>query len=148
MQQLSLRTALLHVWKDLPNARHRKYVLDTLKEHPSCWKTASTLMSNSSGNGFVTQIVDSLVDTKVDRKVKLYPQQILTLNNIHLKDVEWAIATGVLTALAHYNDCDKYIDMGYSKLLVYAKLTENPQACLLVPYLYVRLLIEDSQNNN
>lgn len=148
MQQLSLRTALLHVWKDLPNARHRKYVLDTLKEHPSCWKTASTLMSNSSGNGFVTHIVDSIIDTKVDRKVKLYPQQILTLNDIHLKDVEWALVTGVLTALAHYNDCDKYIDMGYSKLLVYAKLTENPQACLLVPYLYVRLLIEDSQNNN
>ena len=51
-----------------------------------------------------------------------------------VKDAVW----DAIVALVAYNDCDQYLNMSYKKLLVYASLSEKPQAMLLLPMVYVR----------
>lgn len=58
-----------------------------------------------------------------------------------VKDAVW----DAIVVLVAYNDCEQYINMGYEKLLVYASLSEKPQAILLLPMVYVR---EKTKCNN
>lgn len=43
-----------------------------------------------------------------------------------------------LLALVAYDDCDRYLQMSYDELQVWAKLSEQPQAVLLLPLKWVQ----------
>ena len=51
--------------------------------------------------------------------------------------VKYAVWDAIFGLFA-YDDCDQYLSMSYEKLLVYASLSEKPQAILLLPMVYVK----------
>lgn len=50
----------------------------------------------------------------------------------------WSAARAAISALIAYDDCDSFLDMPYEKLQVWAVLSEEPRAVLLLPMIYVK----------
>jgi len=51
----------------------------------------------------------------------------------------------ILVGLCVFDDCEKFLDIEHSKLLLYAMMTENIQATLLLPMIYIK---EKTKCNN
>ena len=52
--------------------------------------------------------------------------------------VNRAAARASILALIAYDDCDQFLSMSYEQLQVWAVLSEDPRAILLLPMAYVR----------
>lgn len=50
----------------------------------------------------------------------------------------WSAARDAISALVAYDDCDHFLSMTYEKLRVWAILSEDHRAVLLLPMVYVK----------
>ena len=55
----------------------------------------------------------------------------------------WCAAWDAISAFIAYDDSPKYLEMTYEELRVWAVLSEDPAAVLLVPYVLVREQIKE-----
>ena len=131
-------------WSELPNAYHIDWVIKSVKENPLLWtnacKSRSTVLELSmTYDGW--ELWDVLDEAR-DNTWRIMP---VNIENFARYFTEFSVggratdtAWDSILALIAYNDCDQYINMGYEKLQVYAKLSEQSQAVLLLPMVYVR----------
>ena len=115
-------------WSELPNACHIDWVIKSVKENPLlwCWDNETWVES-----GVLAAVWSEARNAawNMARDEAHYEAQDAALE---------ATARTAVLALVAYDDCDQYLNMGYEKLLVYAKLSEKPQAILLLPMVYVK----------
>lgn len=126
------------------SVEHINWILKTLEIRPYLWTAANTSkFSQLAETTWYTAFQDAInnipsqyrnqvnqLDHVIDHVIRDFTSELSS-------NIAW-IARGAIVALVAYNDCEQYINMGYEKLLVYAKLSENPQAILLLPMVYVR----------
>lgn len=128
-------------WSHLPNSHYIDWVIDSVKKDTQLWAKASLAKAD---------LVDLMIEAAMTAMIDI------AQNGTRYE--AWAALTNVgLTsdridghgnepsiALVAYDDCEQYINMSYEKLLVYAELSEKPQAILLLPMVYVREKLNES----
>ena len=139
-------------WSHLPNSHHIDWVIESVKQNPKLWREAwreARAPARHAAFGIVWDRANDMTKTTVKdaayaatdtRWLKAYAARWNAAREV---------ASDALLTLVAYDDCDQYLNMGYEKLLMYAKLSEKPQAILLLPMVYVRekLGIETVENN-
>jgi hypothetical protein len=142
------------------HVEHINWILETLRKNSYIWLAARIATYN--------KIDQYIWPISYYSTLKCIPDDRI----IHFRELEkvvWTLASGInlseleqpavsiaiqirgaISALVAYADCEQYIDMKYEKLELYAKLSEKPQAILLLPMVYVRekLGIETVENNS
>ena len=118
-------------WAKLPNAHHIDWVLKSVEENTPLWNMARWKVRNLVPNTCLTE--GNRAAEAAGRSEVLYAAwDAVLLTN--MAGEAWS----AVLALIAYDDCDQYLNMGYEKLLVYATVSENPQAIMLLPMVYVR----------
>ena len=128
----------MKVWSHLPNANHIDWVLVSLKETPELWNAARAAARAAA--------LDAAVDAA--RSELWYAARFAAWDaawnaawdaaRSEAKAAAFDAAFDVISALVAYDDCDQFLNMSYEKLKVWAVLSEDPRAILLLPMVYVR----------
>ena len=120
----------MKAWSHLPNAHHIDWVLASLKENPELWNAAGTAVWDA--------VLDAAgaaawsVARDADRAAAWAAAWDTAMS------ATWSAARAAISALIAYDDCDSFLDMPYEKLQVWAVLSEEPRAVLLLPMIYVK----------
>jgi hypothetical protein len=140
-------------WSHLPNCHHIDWVIESVKQNPKLWRAAWNAGSSSSASMAwyalceeANEVSGAMAKDATEAATDARWFAAYASRWAAVREAAW---TAVLTLLV-YDDCDQYINMGYEKLWVYAELSENPQAILLLPMVYVRekLGVETVENNS
>ena len=108
----------MSAWSHLPNARHIDWVLKSLKENPELWKAARDADWSAAMSAAMSASMDATSDAAWS--------------------VDMSVARYAILALIAYDDCDQFLNMSYEKLQIWAVLSEDPRAVLLLPMIYVK----------
>ena len=143
-------------WSHLANAHHIDWVIESLKADPEKWvraysKGVRAYSECKDGVELRYEALDTAwnVGTLADRGVALDAIHSAMLETI--QNANWGSTGDVfarsdargavwesLMALVAYDDCDQYLQMSYEQLLIYATLSERPQAVLLLRLKWVQ----------
>jgi hypothetical protein len=104
-------------WSHLPNAAHIDRIIASVKAHPEVWAEAWDAAWDAAWKA--AQGAAWSAAWKAARNAA--------------GNAAWAEAWGAIAALIAYDDCAPYLDMSSDQLKVWAILSENPAAVLLLP---------------
>jgi hypothetical protein len=117
----------MNAWNDLPNAHHIDRIIKSAKSHPEIWDAAWNAAWSAALNAAWSPATDAALGAA--RGVA--------------RDVAWDAARGVVwsaaaargatAALIAYDDASKYLEMPGDHLRIWAILSEDPAAVLLLP---------------
>ena len=107
----------MNAWSHLPNACHIDRVFESAKSHPEIWDTAVDTAREASWLAYRDAAYDAAYGAAlgVDRYAA------------------WVAARDAAIALIAYDDASKYLEMASDQLRVWAILSEEPAAILLLP---------------
>ena len=126
-----------NAWSHLPNAQYIDWVLASLKENPEFWSAAmSTAMSAARGAAW-SAARSAARSAAWYAAISAARDAARSAARGAARDAARDAAWGVIPALVAYDDCDRFLDMSYEKLQVWAVLSEDPRAILLLPMVYV-----------
>jgi hypothetical protein len=108
-------------WSHLPNAAHIDRVLASIKTHPEQWTTAWTTAWAAAWSAASHAARFAARFAALDAAWAAAGEAI------------WGAAGAAILALIAYDDCAQYLDMSSDQLKVWAILSENPAAVLLLP---------------
>lgn len=108
-------------WSHLPNAAHIDRVLESVKAHPEQWTTAWTTAWAAAWAAASNAARFAARFAALDAAWAAAGEAI------------WGAAGAAILALIAYDDCAQYLDMSSDQLKVWAILSENPAAVLLLP---------------
>jgi hypothetical protein len=119
----------MNAWSHLPNACHIDRVLESAKSHPEIWDAAwDTYRSAAPGAALDASRFAALNASRVTA---------LNASRVAAWNVAWGAATlatmDATAALIAFDDASKYLDMPSDQLRVWAILSEDPAAVLLLP---------------
>jgi hypothetical protein len=117
----------MNAWSHLPNARHIDRIIKSAKSHPEIWDAAWNAAWSAALNAAWRPATDVARDVAwgVARDVAWDAA----------RGVVWsaAAARGATAALIAYDDASKYLEMPSDHLRIWAILSEDPAAILLLP---------------
>ena len=111
----------MSAWSHLPNAAHIDRVITSLKEHPECWVKAWGEVWNMAWDMAWDMASDAARITYYDAAFNA------------AQDAAYYAARGSILALIMYDDAAKYLNMTVDQLRMWAILSEDPAAVLLLP---------------
>jgi hypothetical protein len=119
----------MNAWSHLPNACHIDRVLESVKSHPEIWDAAwDTDRSADHGDALDAS---RFADLDASRVAALNASRVASWN------ASWGAAKlatmDATAALIAFDDASKYLDMPVDQLRVWAILSEEPAAVLLLP---------------
>ena len=106
----------MNAWSHLPNAHHIDRVLESVKSHPEIWEAAWNGARGAAWNAAWGAARSAARGTARDAAM----------------NAAWVTAW-YAAALIAYDDASKYLDMPSDQLRVWAILSEDPAAVLLLP---------------
>ena len=143
-------------WSHLPNAAHIERVIASVEEHPEAWSdayivaAADTAWNSAYNASWDSLALDSLAwdsarnaafDAAYDAVWDAAWDADWDAAGLLARDAAWDAARnaayyaarGAILALIAYDDAAKYLTMPSDQLRVWAALSENPAAILLIP---------------
>ena len=112
-------------WSHLPNAGHIDRVLASVKAHPEAWVEARAEAYNAARNA----AYDAAWHAAYEAARGAAWDAAQDAARGAARDAAW----GAISALIAWDDSVQYLDMPSDKLKVWAILSENPAAVLLLP---------------
>ena len=112
----------MNAWSHLPNVAHIDRVLESLKSHPEVWGLRRTSAWGAAW--------DAAYDAARDVAVR---EVVRDAAYCAARIAASIAARGAILALIAYDDAAKYLDMPSDQLKVWAILSEDPAAVLLLP---------------
>ncbi len=116
-------------WSHLPNAGHIDRILASVKAHPDEWhaaydaaRFAARFAAYDAARFAARFAVGDAAWAAASNAARFA-----------VGDAAWAAARAAILALIAYDDCAQYLDMSSDQLKVWAILSENPAAVLLLP---------------
>ena len=127
----------MNAWSHLPNAHHIDRVLESVKSHPEIWATAWDTIKdmvldvawNSVGNSARSAARSAALSVALSAALDAALDATLDATT----DSAWSATRFATVALIAYDDASKYLEMPSDKLRVWALLSEDPAAVLLLP---------------
>jgi hypothetical protein len=127
----------MNAWSHLPNSHHIDRVLESLKSHPEIWGEAWVAFKDATRLAVRDEARLAAFDATLGaaRDVVRDAAFDATLGAVRdvVRDAALYAARSAITALIAYDDSSKYLDMPSDKLRVWAILSEDPAAVLLIP---------------
>jgi hypothetical protein len=119
----------MNAWSHLPNAHHIDRVIKSAKSHPEIWDAAMNANRNAAHGAALDAAHSAALDAS--RIAALDASKVTAWNTA------WGAAKlatmDATAALIAYDDASKYLDMPVDQLRVWAILSEEPAAVLLLP---------------
>ena len=113
----------MNAWSYLPNAHHIDRVLESVKSHPEIWDAAWNAAWGAARYAAVSAARDAAMAAA--RHADWY--------EIRVRYTVTRTAKDATAALIAYDDASKYLDMPSDHLRIWAILSEDPAAVLLLP---------------
>lgn len=115
----------MSAWSHLPNAQYIDRVLESVKIHPEIWYAALNAASNAAWYAALNAAGDAARDAarSAAGRAACYAAG----------DAPCFAAWYAASALIAYDDSAKYLDMTSERLRIWATLSEDPAAILLIP---------------
>ena len=127
-------------WSHLPNAHHIDWVLASFKETPELWNAAWDTAWDTAAPA--PAVWDAAGDAAWDTAEPAARAAAWDTAWDTAMSATWSAARAAtwsaISALVAYDDCDKFLSMSYERLKVWAVLSEDPRAVLLLPMVYVK----------
>ena len=136
----------MNAWSHLPNAHHIDWVLASLKENPELWDAArdaawSAAWSAARAAARAAAWDAAWVAVKDAARAAAWDAARNAVWDAAWS-AAWVAARDVtrtsIAALIAWDDCDQFLNMPYEKLQVWAVLSEDPRAILLLPMVRVK----------
>ena len=125
-------------WSHLPNAHHIDWVLKSLKENPELWVAARHASWDATmfaaWDAAWGAVWDAVSDSTRDAVYDAARAEVWDAAGTEA----WDAARATILALIAYDDCDQFLSMSYKQLKVWAVLSEDYRAVLLLPMIYVK----------
>ena len=125
-------------WSHLPNAHHIDWVLKSLKENPELWVAARHASWDATmfaaWDAAWGAVWDAVSDSTRNAVYDAARAEVWDAAGTKACDA----ARTTILALIAYDDCDQFLSMSYKRLKVWAVLSEDSRAVLLLPMVYVR----------
>jgi hypothetical protein len=115
----------MSAWSNLPNAHHIDRVIKSVKSHPEIWDAAWLVARNTAPSAVWDAIWLAARNTA--------PSAAWDAIWLAARNAARGAAWGPIAALIVYDDSSKYLDMPVEQLRVWAILSEDPAAVLLIP---------------
>jgi len=123
------------LWSHLPNAAHIDRVIASVKTHPDVWNAAydeacdaafdvSRVAASAAAHGAVSSARGAVWDAARDAALGDHRDALRAA---------YYAARGAILALIAYDDAVKYLNMTIDQLKMWAILSEDPAAILLLP---------------
>jgi hypothetical protein len=125
-------------WSHLPNAHHIDWVLASLKENPESWAAARVAAWTTAMTAARSAAWDAAISAARDAAWAAAWDAARDAARDADWGAIWSAARGVISALVAYDDCDQFLSMSYERLKVWAVLSEDPRAILLLPMVRVK----------
>jgi hypothetical protein len=125
----------MNAWSHLPNAYHIDLVLESVKSHPEIWDAIwdEAWVGDSSRvvawNAIWLAAREAIWLAARDAS---YDAALGAARGV-ARDGAWDAARDAAIALIAYDDASKYLDMPSDQLRIWAILSEDPAAVLLLP---------------
>ena len=119
----------MSAWSHLPNARYIDRVLESVKSHPEIWEAAWNGARLAAWNAARLAASDAAWVAASDAASDAARLAASDAAWVAASDAAW----GPIAALIAFDDAGKYLDMPSDKLRVWAILSEDPAAVLLIP---------------
>ena len=131
-----------NAWSHLPNAHHIDWVLKSLEENPELWATAYDAAESAAWSAARSEAISAAWDAAWDAAWSAAGSAARdAARSAAISAAISAVrdaARDAISALVAYDDCDNFLNMSYEKLKVWAVLSEDPKAVLLLPMVYVK----------
>jgi hypothetical protein len=125
----------MSAWSHLPNAHHIDRVIESVKSHPEIWDAIwdEAWVGDSSRvvawNAIWLAAREAIWLAARDAS---YDAALGAARGV-ARDGAWDAARDAAIALIAYDDASKYLDMPSDQLRIWAILSEDPAAVLLLP---------------
>ena len=139
-----------NAWSHLPNAQHIDWVLASLKENPELWNSARVSAWDTARAAAWDTALEPARDAAWDATIFAARHSSWYAVRGAVRGAAWgaawdavsdstrdAVYDAILSLIA-YDDCDQLLSMSYERLKVWAVLSEDPRAILLLPMIYVK----------
>lgn len=147
----------MNAWSHLPNSHHIDWMFDSLISSEKLWianenpyvfwghlnmerKSTRRMLNNAWEMGS-----EMLTKNKPLNKTHEEIWKHAVEHTPSVKGSALVSVSCILVGLCVFDDCEKFLDIEHSKLLLYAMMTENIQATLLLPMVYIK---EKTKCNN
>jgi hypothetical protein len=133
----------MSAWDHLPNAHHIDWVIASVKQHTEIWDKSwhAAWSITESSTRFTAQIAARIAVQDPSRdsaRVAAYSMTFgLGVEGIASLEAYYSARDAILALIA-YNDCAVLLDMSIEQLRMWATLTEQPAAVLLLPAVIAR----------
>ena len=130
----------MSAWSHLPNAAHIDYVIESLKTRPDIWTkswkaTCLTVWDEavdatrraSREEAWDTAFYAAWAAAAAPRDTAFYAAWAVA------RPAARSVALGVIAALVAWDDSAQFLDMTGDELEVWARLSSNPAAILILP---------------
>jgi len=128
----------MSTWKDLPNASHIDWVLESLKTHRQLWHDIYNKAWHQAFSQAWSQAYGQARDRAREEAWYQARDQAWGQARRQTGYQAYNQASGACIALIAYDDCNKYLSMTSSELEVWARISEDPRAVLLLSMVQVK----------
>ena len=116
----------MNAWSHLPNAAHIDRIIASAKAHQETWHAAWRAL------------VDTISCMSRDAAISAAGDAASNADRIAARNAGWwhvrgGAARGSILALIAYDDAAKYLEMSSDQVKIWAELSEEPAAVLLLP---------------
>lgn len=115
----------MSAWSHLPNAKHIDRTLASVKENPAAWDAARGAVWGAA----LDAVRGAVWDAALDAALGAARGAVLDAARRWARGAVW----GAVLALVTYDHAAKYLEMTPDQLRVWAELSEDPAAVLLIP---------------
>jgi hypothetical protein len=119
----------MNAWNHLPNAHHIDRVLESVKSHPEIWDATWDKARGAASDAALSASRGAAWDAAWNAALSASRGAAWNAAWNAAMNAAWVTAA----ALIAYDDASKYLDMPSDQLRVWAILSEDPAAVLLLP---------------
>lgn len=133
----------MNAWSQLPNAQLIDWVIESVKDTPDVWAVTYDAERDAPAHARAARVVaqDAARSVAWNAAHIAAMEAALTATWSACCAATWgaaySAAKGSVLALIAYDDSARYLDMTAEQLKIWARLSDEPAAVLLLPYLRV-----------
>jgi hypothetical protein len=126
----------MNAWNHLPNARYIDRIIESVKSHPEIWEAARDATLNATLNAALNAAMDAARNearnAALDAAMNAALGAARYAARYAARGAAWYATWAAIAALIAYDDASKYLEMSSGHLRIWAILSGDPAAVLLL----------------
>jgi hypothetical protein len=123
----------MNAWSHLPNSHHIDRIIKSVKSYPEIWAEANSANVGDSRDAALHMTMNAAWDAALDFSLNAALDAVWSTAWDVVRNAAWDVFNDAALALIAYDDANKYLDMTSDHLRIWAILSEDSAAILLLP---------------